>query len=166
MVDDLKQWAPLDFARQIVQPGLEAIQHYDPAGMVLVLGTCIQESGLKYTHQIGGPALGYPQIEPATHKDLWCRWLGPTKRMYIIDGLRMLTSEAGQDRALVDCPQYAAAMCRCKYLSIPSAIPGANDIEGMAQYYKKYYNSSGGAATLPEAIVAFTQAVDAMGSSV
>lgn len=161
MTDDLKQWDPADFARQIIQPGIEAIQHYDPASLVLDLGTGIQESKLKYVRQIGGAALGYFQMEPFTFNDLFSRWLGPSSRQYIMDGLRMLTPHPEDPESLVTCPQFAAAMCRVKYLSIPAIAPQADDVAGMAAYYLKYYNA-GGKATTAQAVNSFKQAIAAL----
>lgn len=37
--------------------------------------------------------------------------------------------------------RFAAAMCRIHFLRFKESIPG--DLEGMGQYYKKYYNGDG-----------------------
>jgi hypothetical protein len=49
---------------------------------------------------------------------------------------------------------YATAIARCLYLSIKEPLPASNDINGMANYYKKYYNR-GGAATIDQFSYAF-----------
>jgi hypothetical protein len=46
--------------------------------------------------------------------------------------------------------RYAAAMCRIKYLRAPDALPSENDIQAMANYWKKYYNTPLGAGTPKE----------------
>ena len=47
---------------------------------------------------------------------------------------------------------YATAMARCSYLRHSESLPEADDIEGLAKYYKKYYNTPKGAATVEQAI--------------
>jgi hypothetical protein len=41
-------------------------------------------------------------------------------------------------------------MCRIKYLRAPDALPSENDIQAMANYWKKYYNTPLGAGTPKE----------------
>jgi hypothetical protein len=43
--------------------------------------------------------------------------------------------------------KYATAMARIHYLRISEPLPQFNDIEGMWNYYKQYYNTPKGAAT-------------------
>ena len=43
---------------------------------------------------------------------------------------------------------YAAAMCRIFYLRFQKPLPQPNDWEGMARYWKKYYNTHLGAGTV------------------
>ena len=42
----------------------------------------------------------------------------------------------------------------------PSALPEYNDIEGMAKYWKTYYNTSQGAGTLERAVQVMEQVKD------
>ena len=43
-------------------------------------------------------------------------------------------------------------MCRVHYYRVSEALPEENDIEGMARYWKKYYNTPLGAGTEEEFI--------------
>lgn len=150
-------FTPEHFRDQVVIPGLQAIGYYSRGESQLVLATGMAESGLRDTVQHGGgPALGYFEMEPVTHHDLFGRFLGGTRHQTILDGLRQLSPEAGEDRALVDYPQYAAAMCRVKYLSVPPALPDMNDPEAAAAFYVKYYNG-GGKATVERVLPFFEQ---------
>ena len=52
---------------------------------------------------------------------------------------------------------YAVAMCRIHYYRVSEALP--NDLEGMARYWKKYYNTELGKGTVEEFIHNYEQAV-------
>ena len=62
--------------REVLRPTLRYLELWSPAAENLVIGTAAHESGgCRYLTQIGGPALGLYQIEPATHDDLWTNFL-------------------------------------------------------------------------------------------
>lgn len=42
---------------------------------------------------------------------------------------------------------YQCAIARCKYLMSPEPLPAHDDVEGMAKYWKKWYNSEDGKGT-------------------
>lgn len=115
----------------------------------LLLGTAIQESGLQYVRQLGnGPALGYWQMEPVTHDDIWQNYL--YYRGELADKVRsILPAEVEPNpELLAQLPEYAAAMARLKYRRAPDAIP--TDLEGQAALYKRVYNTPQGKATEAE----------------
>ncbi len=128
----------------VVRPALKEIGLHTPAAENLVMGTAAQESNLRYIHQVKGPALGLFQMEPATYKDIWARWL--SGHPDIAEKLRQL---AGQPDSGVPDPEvmvwnlkFAAAMCRVFYRRIAEPLPQAGDVAGMASYWKRYYNTS------------------------
>ncbi|MDI2111799.1 hypothetical protein [Commensalibacter nepenthis] len=47
------------------------------------------------------------------------------------------------------------------YLRIPAALPLANDATAMAQYHKKFYNTSLGKAVWQDNVDRFQQAIEA-----
>ena len=59
---------------------------------------------------------------------------------------------------LVTDDRYAVAMARVLYLSIPSPIPHAENLEGQAAYYVRHYNN-GGAATVAQYIANYRRLV-------
>lgn len=131
---------------QVIVPALTQIGYNDPAAVRLVLGTGLIESNYEALAQYGGPALGFWQMEPATANDLWTNYIMPRAHflpkvydlmIYRYDKVEQLTWNL----------RYAAAMCRIKYLSIPASLPDADDLEGIAAYYKQWYNTPLGAAT-------------------
>lgn len=132
----------------IVLPALERINAWTPAAEQLVIGTALAESSAVFVQQIGrGPARGFFQMEPATHDDIWERYL--SRRPDLLDSLKGLIM---RDMDLHDQLRgnlfYAAAMCRIFYLRFKEPLPEVNDWQGMAEYWKKYYNTHLGAGTV------------------
>ncbi|RDL44675.1 hypothetical protein DN730_09830 [Marinomonas piezotolerans] len=143
----------------VVVPALSQLGLYSEAAEQLVIGTIAQESNGTYIKQIGaGPALGLIQMEPLTHKDLWLNFINykPCFR----DALLQMTSDSvdvnydqhgwPDHQALVWNLRYAFAMCRMHYYRKPEALPKANDIKALAQYWKIHYNTVKGAGTTAE----------------
>lgn len=134
------------FAELVIDPVLDRLHLNSPAARELLLGTAIQESGLRYLAQLGnGPALGLFQMEPATHDDIWDNFLA----------YRPELAQRLQGTALKKSPMtmvgnlwYAAGMCRIHYYRVSAPLPEAGDLEGQAAYWKKYYNTELGAGTV------------------
>lgn len=61
--------------RWLIQRATISLGLWSQAAEDLLLGTAIQESGLVHVRQVGGPALGYWQMEPATHDDIWASFV-------------------------------------------------------------------------------------------
>lgn len=125
-----------------------------------VLGIGLKESGYTYLKQLGsGPALGFWQMEPATHDDMWTNFI-----RYRPDMQKSLSALAGGQpsaQALVTSPVYAAAMCRVHLFRQPDALPSAGDAAAWAAYWKQHYNTLGGAGMAEQAIPLFRAAMDA-----
>jgi len=139
---------PEFFLDHIIRPALVAIELDGADAEQLLLGTALQESALRNYRQEGGPALGYFQMEPEDHDDIWANFLAGRKDL--ATRLRSLLPARVQPAAdqLIPYPHYAAAMCRVHYLRVPAPIP--TDLAGQAAYYKAHYNTPAGAATTAE----------------
>lgn len=139
------------FRTDIIRPALVAIDLWSQVAENLMLGTALQESLLTYTHQIGGPALGYFQMEPATHDDCFVNFLNyrhdlKVKVLALAGTTSMPPSELMETNHL-----YAAAMCRIRFLRAPGALPtDPDDVWALGKYYKQWYNTPLGAATVQE----------------
>jgi hypothetical protein len=109
----------------------------------ILLGTAAQESRFGYyLKQLGtGPALGIFQMEPFTFHDLQVRFSG--RFPVIVDY---------EEKELRYNLRTAIVMARIKYYSCPGNLPDADDIEGMAKYWKQYYNTPLGKGTTAEFI--------------
>lgn len=150
---DVRQFRDL-----IVRPVLQALDAYSDAAEALLLGTAAQESRFVYLRQLGGgPALGLYQMEPATHDDIWNNYL---RYRNDLSGRVNRWLVPGHDRhdQLVWNLAYATAMCRMHYRRVPVALPAANDVAGLAAYWKAHYNTAGGAGSEAEFIENFDRA--------
>jgi len=145
------------FRDLVVSPTLEYLGLNSPAAVNLLLMTCAQESHFgQYLHQLGsGPALGVYQMEPFTYHSHWERLNGRTDGMAgkvrALAGYRWATSAIPADEMIGNLA-YATAMCRVHYYLRPEPLPAADDIAGLARYYKQWYNTPAGAARVPDVI--------------
>lgn len=129
------------------------------AARVLLLGTAIHESnaGAYLAQTGGGPALGAWQMEPFTHDDCWQNFLA--FRPELASAVRQFQVPGAGAAQLAWNLAYACAMARVKYIRAAPPLPQVNDFNGMAGYYKQFYNSDEGGAVVDAALLAcFAQA--------
>ncbi len=118
----------------------------------LLLGTAAQESYFgKCFRQIGGPALGFFGIEPATEADTWENYLA--FRNDLTQALYMITGVIGPNPLACEGNiSYQIVVARIKYYRAYDKIrklydPLPNDpdnIDALAAYWKQYYNTVSG----------------------
>lgn len=150
------------FKYRILVPTLTRIGLDETNRTSLVLGTCLKESAnLTYVVQIpNGPALGFGQMEPATHADLWVNFLA--FRPELADKVRRLAGRfdgnAPPVSELIGNAFYAVAMVAVHYRRVPAALP-PNEPYALAAYWKKYYNTALGKGDVQEALPYFMKAV-------
>ncbi len=131
---------PGQFRRLVIRPALQAIGLCSPAAERLLLGTALTESGLRHLHQVDGPALGIFQIEPATHADVWANYLA--YRENLASRVASLASERPRLDQLVWNLVYATAIARLIYYRRPEPLPAADDLAGLARYWKAHFNTA------------------------
>lgn len=145
----------------IIRPVLAAFSApwQSEAARILLLGTAIHESnaGADLVQEGGGPALGVWQMEPFTHDDCWQNFLNFQPGLAaVVQRFQVPDAGAGQ---LVYNLAYACAMARVKYIRAAPPLPQPQDFESLADYYKRFYNSTEGAAVVNQALIAcFAQA--------
>lgn len=146
-------WTPGKFTAQVIDPALAALALDPPDRLVgvrqLLLGTALQESGLRHLRQLAnrdgsrGPALGYFQMEPATHDDIWQTFLtfrpALAARVRAVPGVAVARPKA---ELLVHNHVYAAVMARLRFRRAPGALPAAGDVRAMGAYWKAHYNTA------------------------
>ena len=137
----------------VVRPTLKHLDMWSEAAEELMMGTLAKEStmGLFYKQLDNGPALSFFQVEPDTEEDVWNHYLKyePELRKKITELVNLCP---GTNEPLMSNPIYSCAIARCVYYRQAEALPSADDIEGLAAYWKKYYNTSKGAGTESEFI--------------
>lgn len=106
---------------------------------LLLMIAAHESGGFHYCKQVKGPALGLFQMEPPTYRHVM-QYLERTGKFPAIS--RRLHAE----RMLID-TEFAAAIARVYLYTFPEPIPDADDLEGLAAYAKKYWNTEYGAAT-------------------
>ena len=147
------------FRTMVVRPVLHYLSMHSNAAENLLIGTALQESRLHYLHQLGGgPAIGVFQMEPATHDDIFENYLEYKAVLRgKVYGLQIPQSRPlnGNAAHMAGNLYYAAAMARVHYYRVPRALPGPDDVHGLAAYWKRWYNTPLGAGTVEEAIPHF-----------
>ncbi len=134
---------PQQFRRRVIRPVIRRLGLWSPAAERLLLGTALTESGLRYLHQVRGPACGLYQIEPATLHDIYRNWL--PRRAVFAEGLRLFTAPHGAlEEQLVWNLAYATAVARLVYYRRPEPLPRADDLPALAEYWKAHFNTAAG----------------------
>lgn len=119
------------------------------------------ESEYTWIQQVNGPALGFWQMEEFTFYDCITNFLN-YESIFTPGWNRITGSQATNDPNEVDqmidwkrigynC-RFACYMAAIKIYRAPPALPAFGDIQGMAEYWKTYYNTSQGAGQVQEAI--------------
>ena len=106
---------------------------------LLLMIAAHESGGFMYCRQNGGPAIGLWQMEPATYQHV----IGYITRT---DKYPSVSRRLPPERMLIDA-EFAAAIARVYLTTFPEALPDADDLQGLAEYAKKYWNTSAGAAT-------------------
>ena len=127
-------------------------KYSSPEAVELVLATGIVESRYEYIRQMGdGPARSFWQVEPASAVDNLAHYLVHRSSLMqkcaeasLVD-LKHWQNYDEQVWADILEKNIASGIihCRLKYWRVPKRMP--NTIEGQADYWKKYYNTEGGA---------------------
>lgn len=128
--------------QDLIERTLKEINLYSPAAVNLLLGTAAQESLFgTYLRQlgfnVGKGAQGCFQMERPTFDDLKRRY---GDKFPVIKSFTFEQLEWDLKAQII--------MARIKYYSCPGPIP--EDLNGQAKYYKQYYNSPLGAATVED----------------
>lgn len=141
------------FRSLIVEPVLSKLRVYSKNAEELLVFTCAAESlGGTLLQQVKGPALGIYQMEPNTYTDIWVNYIRARNQLATLMALHFGCNKIPDvDRMVYDL-HYATAMARIHYLRMPGNLPDAKDIDGIWDYYKKYYNTEKGKAKKEDSI--------------
>lgn len=151
----------LQFEEFILVPSLQVVDLYSPAAHILVLGTFLVESGLRYVEQIGpADAMGMGQIEKETYDDI-LRYLNRfDKAMLKEKCLAACFYISFPPRsAVMHNLRWAVITTRLKYLPIKQALPKWNDAQGLCNYHKTWYNTAGGKTNAKDSVKIFERLI-------
>ncbi|MCG2585965.1 PAAR domain-containing protein [Massilia sp. TS11] len=158
-----------------IRPALKIIKNSDPAMENLLLGTAIQESGF-FTHRAqttGGPGTGLFQIEPISAGDI-LKGLAKkspevfgaivalgygdniTQSINKMDAKSQASFAAAVKASLQDSDAFGAAIAGQLYTDRIArnnlTVPQPSDVNGLAELWKRLYNTSSGRGTVAEYI--------------
>lgn len=142
------------YRENVIRPVLKKLDAWSQAAESLLVGTGLVESEFHYIKQINGPAVSVFQIEPATISDNYKNFLNyrPNLRSEV-DQLNIIDDfESWSDIN----PFFACAHARVWYLRHSEPFPSAANVEGLAQYWKKYYNTAAGKGEVNRFIQLYT----------
>lgn len=149
---------PQQLRKYIIRPALESISMWSEAAENLIFGTaCVESRCGHFLKQLrNGPGLGVYQMEPATHS-----WLKTYLARRKLIKKRIITAcaltDIPDDEALIYHLRYATAMARLRYWVVPHPLPSANDIEGLALYWKAHYNSYAGKGQVNDFVTCYRE---------
>jgi hypothetical protein len=135
------------FRELIVKSSLNDLLMYSEDAEELMVFTCATESlGGTYLAQIDGPALGIYQMEPMTYNDIWQTYINKDPSLNLKMIMHFQCNKMPSEEWLIYDLRFATAMTRLFYARINEPLPSAKDENAIWEYYKKYYNTSKGAA--------------------
>ncbi|MGB0978113.1 MAG: hypothetical protein ACPGVV_01895, partial [Croceimicrobium sp.] len=131
----------------IIRPTLKLVNLWSLSAENLLLGTAAQESDLAYyiVQNPIGPALGIYQMEPNTLQDLYRNFIPrhPEWHRFVYQDRNVLEDcEERNPTDLIWDLRFATVMTRLHYWRVPEPLPDANNVEKLATYWKKYYNTA------------------------
>ena len=141
------------FVQEILFPTLNGMSDaigFDcasPAAVRLMIGTVAVESNFTAIRQYGsGPARGLFQMEPATARDLFNTYMNrkPALNDFV---LSLVIPHIDLAEQLSGNMYLATALARVRYLRVSEKLPDFEDTEGLARYWKRFYNTSEGRGT-------------------
>lgn len=146
------------FRKELIHPALDKLGLWSKEATELLVLTCAQETlGGTFIKQIEGPALGIYQMEPKTHEALWASYLPRRADL----AYKLLSSVYISSKPPIEYVKYnllyATMIARIFYYQFPEALPSHEDVKGLAQYYKKYWNTEQGSATVEQAIANYNK---------
>lgn len=128
---------------------------YSESAEEITLMIAAHESHLgTYLKQIIGDALGFTQIEPDTHDDIWEH--GDTCQ----ENAKLLGIERNVEALEYDL-RYCLFMTRQLLFMKTEPLPEAHDVRALAAYAKKHWNTKGGSASIDDYIDDYYRYTDA-----
>ncbi len=147
----------------VIRPVLMELKLLSDSAVNLLLGTAAVESGFRRLVQEGGPALGIYQMEPTTASDVFENVIiplttdkNPSRRRLGRAAMGMIHRTSGNFfNELTSNLRFATLMARMQYWRFDEPLPSPFDIEGLARYWKTYWNTLEGKGSIEDFIRAY-----------
>ena len=150
-----------NFRVEIIRPALMISGLWSESAENLLLGTALAESNLNLLTQMGGGcALSYFQIEPRSYDDV-VRYLYRNGNLALKDRIlaACMMEIFPEAKCLTWNIRLAVLIARLIYWRRPEPLPKADDIQGLARYWKRYYNTELGKGTVEHFIKSWYERV-------
>lgn len=140
--------------RRLIREVLEPKGLYSPpAEELLVLTAAAESLGGAYLYQVKGPARGIFQMEPATERDILSNYVRYKTNLRDVLKQFIQFNADGTWAYRINDPltyslEYQVVMARIHYLRDKFIIPPHTDVEGLASYWKRVYNTYLGKGTV------------------
>ena len=140
------------FYNNRVSPALKAMANFGNyntlAARRLMIVTAEVESNCGYKiKQEGGPAESEYQVEPPTLASVLFEWDAYVDNKEFATLIDSFACQFDIDNNMLNSPLYATAIARGWYAMDKEPLPSYDDKEGMWLYYKRVWNTGGGATT-------------------
>lgn len=137
---------PAHLREYVIKPTLCLLNVYSPDAEDLLVGIACAESncGEFLAQTLSGPALGIYQCEKASAEEVLSYLIKRKPELYK-QVMSLATDQLSLEDNLRGNLFFATAVARCFFLRFKEEIPKTK--EGMAEYWKKYYNTPLGKGT-------------------
>ena len=133
--------------KKIIKYTLKKLNMDSEEARELIFATGKAESGYRALEQMGGPAVGFFQVEPDTIQDVWDNYV--FYRPEIKTDLYSLGLDDGDMKhSVMGSITLQVAFARLQYRRVKDALPGVGDKKEQAKYWKKFYNTELGRGTI------------------
>jgi len=133
--------------KKIIKYVLGKINMDSEEARAMIFATGKAESGFRALEQMGGPAVGFFQVEPATIQDVWENYV--FYRPEIKTDLYALGFDDGDMKhSVMSNIGLQVAFARLQYRRFKDPLPAADDKQAQAAYWKKFYNTELGRGTI------------------
>lgn len=141
----------------IIRPVLCDLCLWSVAAENLLLGTAVQESGLRHLCQLHDhPSREFFQIKPETDAEIHENFLvlhpGLAAKIHAL-----LAPKPSHAEQLTTNLAYATAIARIVYYRCPEQLPDAQNIAALAHYWKRHFNKDEGRGSIPAFILNFKE---------
>ena len=133
--------------KKIIAYTLDKLDMDSDAARELIFATGKAESGYRALEQMGGPAVGFFQVEPATIQDVWDNYVFYRPQIKL-DLYALGLDDSNMELSVMGSIILQAAFARLQYRRVKDPLPSVGDLEAQGKYWKQFYNTELGRGTI------------------